>query len=282
MSKGSVDILMITYNRPEYVRVSLPRLLDSCDESMRVWLWHNGDHQETLDVVRSLARHRSVYNFYHSPENKKLREPTNWLWAHAEGEFLGKVDDDCLVPDGCTEKLRRAHHSVPEFGVIGCWCFMEEDFDPEIANKKIKEFPGGHRLLQNFWVGGSGYLMKRKCVERHGLLKPNQSFTDYCIELARQGWVNGWPYPLILMENMDDPRSPRTRLKTDWDLQHRPPLSVALCEGAKTTIASWEAGRRRVARRVQQASINPRDYSKWRVWVRKVCHRVKSVFHNRA
>ena len=44
----SIDILMITYNRPEYTRLSLERLLATCDESMRVWVWHNGTDEETL------------------------------------------------------------------------------------------------------------------------------------------------------------------------------------------------------------------------------------------
>ena len=38
MGQGIIDILMVTYNRLEYTQRSLPRLLDSCDESMRVWV----------------------------------------------------------------------------------------------------------------------------------------------------------------------------------------------------------------------------------------------------
>lgn len=95
----TTDILMITHNRPEYTRLALSRLLHTCDETMRVWIWHNGLHQETLDVVRTLRDHRHVFKFYHSPQNVKLREPTNWLWKHARGEYLSKVGDNCLLPD---------------------------------------------------------------------------------------------------------------------------------------------------------------------------------------
>ncbi len=47
---------------------------------------------------------------------------------------------------------------VPELGVVACWHFQAEDFVPECANRKIKAFAGGHKLLVNAWVGGSGYL----------------------------------------------------------------------------------------------------------------------------
>src|SRR5262249_24933662 len=130
VSDRSVDVLMITYNRPEYTRLSLQRLLDSCSEDARVWVWHNGADADTLGVVEALRGHPRFCRFHHSPENRKLREPTNWLWSQATGLYLSKVDDDCLVPDGWIEKLRCAHEDVPEFGVIGCWRFEDEDFVP--------------------------------------------------------------------------------------------------------------------------------------------------------
>ena len=104
----SIDILMITYNRPEYTGLSLERLLATCDESMRVWVWHNGTDEETLEIVQSFRDHPSFFKFHHSIENKKLNEPTNWLWTHAKGDFLSKVDDDCLH-SGTGRALRKGH-----------------------------------------------------------------------------------------------------------------------------------------------------------------------------
>ena len=92
--KTSIDILMITFNRPDYTKISLKRLLDTCDDSMRVWVWHNGMDQETLDIVLSMKEHPNFYRFYHSKENKKLTIPTNWLWENSTASFLTKVDDE--------------------------------------------------------------------------------------------------------------------------------------------------------------------------------------------
>ncbi|HEX2029453.1 MAG TPA: glycosyltransferase family A protein [Nitriliruptorales bacterium] len=254
----TVDILMITYQRAHYLRRSLPRLLDTCDETMRVWLWHNGEDDETLSVVRAHQDHPRVHRFHHSRENLRLTAPTNWLWTNSDAPFVGKVDDDCLVEAGWAARLRAAHLDNPSFGAIAAWRFPDEDFVPRLANRKIRRFEGGHQLLQNCWVQGSSYLMKRRCIDDLGALVPGQSFTGYCIELAYQGYVNGWYFPFIREDHMDDPRSPHTSLKTDEDLRRHSPLSAA--PAAVRTLHDWERQLRRSARTLQRASTDPRRY----------------------
>lgn len=257
-----VDVLMITYDRPHYVRHSLRRLLDSGGDDLRVWVWHNGQDVATLEAVASLRSHPRMAEFHHSEENQGLTAPTNWLWHHAPGDLLGKVDDDCLVTPGWVDILRRAHEDHEPFGVLGSWRFLDEDFRARLARRKIARFPGGHRVLRNPWVQGSGYLMKRRCVEEHGVLADGQSFTDYCIRLALSGDVNGWYYPFIREEHMDDPRSPWTGLHSDADLQRRLPLSAQ--QSGVTSLAEWEHQLRRSARTLQAVSFDPRAHRGWR------------------
>src|SRR5690606_28589268 len=47
------DILMITYRSAGYLHLSLPRLLETLGERDRVWLWHNGDDEATLEDRKS-------------------------------------------------------------------------------------------------------------------------------------------------------------------------------------------------------------------------------------
>lgn len=275
---SSIDILMITYDRASYVRRSLPHLLSTCDEHMRVWVWHNGTDVETLRAVEESLDHPRLHRFHHSRENLRLGVPTNWLWTEASGDYVSKVDDDCLVTEGWAQTLLAAHEANPELGVIGSWRFYDEDYVPELAERKLKTLAGGHRVLQNFWVQGSGYLLRRRCVDEHGLLPVDQpSFTRYCIRLALAGWINGWYFPFIHEEHLDDPRSPFTDLKSDADLQRHLPLSAA--QRGVTTLSQWEAQMRRSARELQAASIDPRDYRGWRPHVRSVAHRVRASGH---
>ena len=268
----SIDILMITYNRPAYTRLALERLLATCDESMRVWLWHNGNHEETLAVTSELARHPRVHRFHHCPENLKLRAPTNWLFRESKGAFLTKVDDDCLMPDGWADTLRSAMDDEPKFGILGCWRFQDEDFDPKIANWKIQSF-GKHKVLRNMWVEGSGYLMRRACVDFAGEIGPKDTFTSYCIKVGCGGWINGWYWPPLHQPHLDDPREPLSAIRSDEDLLSNLPLS-AINSGIRTRD-EWISRLRRSAREVQVAPFQPSYYSSWRRCFRRGIVRAK-------
>lgn len=265
------DILMITYQRPEYTRLALERLLDTCNNGMRVWVWQNGHHEETIEVVRLLSNHRNFHRLEICPENKRLREPTNWFWQHSDAEFLSKVDDDCLLSDGWAQKLIAAHRDAKELGIIGSWRFYEDDFDETIAGRKIRTFAGGHRLMLNCWVQGSGYVVKRELIRQVGPILPEETFTDYGIRAALGGWVNGWYFPFIHEEHMDDARSPYFN-KTDEDFDRNRPLT-AISHGIRT-VEEWRAASRELARALQKASPDPRDYVGWRKKMRGAMRRV--------
>lgn len=275
MDFPSIDILMITYNRAAYTRLSLARLLDTCDASMRVWVWHNGTDRETLEVVESMRNHPRFHRFHHSPENKKLREPTNWLWENARGDYLSKVDDDCLVTPGWASKLREAHLLNKHIGIVACCHFWPGDLELERCAHKIIPLDETRSLLTNCWVGGSGYLMKRQCVTEHGLLHEGESWTGYCLRLARAGWRIGWILPLVQQEHMDDPRSSHTMLKTDDDICRWVPLS-AQANGV-TTVKAWQAQLMRSAQRLPNLPSDPRAFSGYRLLLLKLRNRLRAM-----
>lgn len=259
---ATIDILMITHRWPSYVAQSLPQLLDTATPETRVWVWHNGQDAETLSVVKNHLAHPRVHAFHHSENNQGLRAPTNWLWRNATGDYFSKVDDDCIVSPGWIETLADAHSAEPRFGAIGSWRFYPEDFQKESAERKIDSFSGGHRLLKNPWIQGSGYLLKRQVVDRLGLLRNEQSFTAFLIDAAVLGYVNGWYYPFLHEEHLDDPRSELTGLRTDDHLRDRMPLSAR--HRGIDTLPAWEQQMRTSALRLQEASPDVRDHTRLR------------------
>lgn len=257
-----VDVLMITYNRPKHTRMALEHLLVNCDERSRIWLWHNGDDEETLEFVKSLSGEPQVYAFHHSRENVRLFPPTSWLLEKGTGTFLSKVDDDCLVPVGWLRELRSIHAAAPQCGVLGCWRFLEEDFDVKLASRKIQEIAPGRKILRNPWVEGSGFVMKRACVEKDGGLRKGETFTQYCLRLALKGWVNGWVYPFLWQEHLDDPRAPHALIRTDDDFRRYLPLSAS--RFGANNMRDWDLQLRRSARNLQEIPWDARYYVGWR------------------
>ncbi len=273
--QARADIVMITYRSAGYVHLSLPRLLDTLGPDDRVWLWHNGDDEATIEAVRPYRDDSRVARYHHSRENVRLREPTNWLWTNSDATYVSKVDDDCLVSPGWLDTLAAAHEDNPEFGVIGSWRHPPEDFRPEAARKKIQTFRGGHQLLRNPWVQGSGYLMPRKWVLSHGSLREDDSFTTYCLRLASAGAVNGFYYPFIGEDHMDDPRSAHTLIRSDEDLLDRMPLSARAL--GVTTVEQWTDQLRQSALVLQTASVDPRAHLGWRRRVRGLRRRARAL-----
>jgi len=269
---ASVDVLMITYQRPQYVRLSLDRLLSSCDDDTRVWLWHNGDDAETLSVARSFADHPRVHRFHHSERNVSLREPTNWLWRESDGDLVSKVDDDCLVDPHWLGRLRETLDGAPQVGVVGSWRFYDEDFD-ERALRKVVTLPNGQQMMRHPWVQGSGYLARREVVDELGPIRDDESFTQWCIRAARRGRTNGWAYPFVHEEHMDDPRSPWTIYTDDEAFLRWQPLSARTT--GVDTLEAWTAQMRESARILQTWPADVRHYIGWRQKLRNLRRRVR-------
>lgn len=258
---AAIDVLFISYKRPAYTRRSLERLLAVADAGTRVWAWHNGPDRETLEVVRGFEGHPRLHRLHASPRNEGLRTPTNWLWQEARGELFGKVDDDCLLPEGWAAAMRAAHAAEPRFGALTCWHHAPEDLDARLYRKKLRRY-GGVSIMQNCWVNGSGYTVKRAAVEQQGLLREGQTWSEYCIDLALRGWIHGWLHPFLFEEHMDDPRSLHSLLRSDEDIRRHAPLS-AQANGVDT-LAAWVAQHRRSARLIQKAPLDPRRFRGWR------------------
>lgn len=253
-----IHVLMITYNRPRYVALSLPRLCETLPEGSKLVVWDNASQPETRALLTQYEKHPRVAEIHYHPTNDKLRGPTNWFWEkYGDADLLGKVDDDCLMPFGWCETLIKAHTDIPEAGALGCWRFPEEDFVPELANRKILTH-NGHRIMRNCWVEGSGYLMKSSLQKKLGPIRPKESFTSYCIRGAQLGYILGWYYPFLFQDHFDDPRSPHTDYTSEEAWRAHQPLSAGTFSIG--TLDGWKKRLRHSARSLQEYSYDPADF----------------------
>jgi hypothetical protein len=262
MTDVDVDILFLVHDRAHYIRRTLPRLLASVPDGSRIWIWQNEDHREVSRLLDEHLDDPRVFRVHRHPTNAGVTAPTNWLWREAAGALVGKVDDDCLVPDGWVEALVAAHEGSRALGVIGMWPFPEGDLLPETLRHRSVALGEQRHLLRNCWVGGSGYLMKRECVGMNGLVSQRRSFTRYCIDLSAFGYLVGWHYPLILQDHMEDPRSPYCTIRTDSDLVEQRPQAIRLLP--EPTVQAWVRQHEELARRVQTASLDPKEHQSLR------------------
>lgn len=268
-------VLMLTYCRPQYTQLSLHRLCETVPEYGRITVWDNNSGPAMRKVLQDFEGHPRIEKIVYNSNNERLRRPTNRFWAESQdAEFLSKVDDDCLVPPGWCETLIQAHHHIPEAGILGCWRYCDEDFDFALASRKIQTF-GNHRIMRNCWVEGSGYMVKREVLDRLGELRKRESFTGWCIRAAIKGYINGWYYPFLYQEHMDDPRARHSRLRTEEDFQRLRPLSANTFK--LKNLDEWIKWLQADARQLQRSSFHPKDYVGWRAKVRRKLGRLLRV-----
>lgn len=271
-----VRVLMITYNRAEYTRLSLERLCRTLPPYASLTIWDNNSNEATRAVIGEFEKHPRVDEVIYHSSNDRLRGPTNWFWEQTQdADFISKVDDDCLMPEGWCETLVEAHRYIPKAGSLGCWRFLDEDFKPVLANRKIQQF-GKHRIMRNCWVEGSGYLMKRAMLDELGPLREGESYPSYCIRGAANGWIHGWYYPFLFQEHMDDPRVPHSGIQTDEDFQRLRPLSAETF--SIQNRQDWIDRLKYSAWSMQAISFDPRDHIGWRANLRR---RINKLFRTR-
>jgi hypothetical protein len=255
----------------EYTRLALNRLCETAPDYAGITVWDNHSEGVMRELLEGFAGHPRIERIIYNPTNDRLKGPTRWFWENTgDAEFLCKVDDDCLMPAGWCETLVEAHRDIPEAGVLGCWRFLDEDFDERLAQRKIQAF-GRHRIMRNCWVEGSGYLMKREVVRRIGLLR-DESFTSYCTRAAAAGFVNGWYFPFLYQEHMDDPRVPHSAMRTEEDFHRLAPLSARTFK--INTRQAWIDRLRYSAWTLQACSYDPRHYLGWRAKLRRATNKL--------
>lgn len=202
-----VDLLLISWNRREYLEKTLNNLLGSPEE-FHLYCWDNGSTDGAADIIASCRDERIVEKHF-CPINIMQAYPTHWFLSKSQSSIIGKLDDDTLVPPGWIDLIAPAVRHHRELGMIGCWTFRPDDFERnrEKALKKITRIDN-HQILHNILIGGTAFLMRKEIAFRY--LIPEHSgraFPINRIRMTENGLISGWYHPIIHAEHMDDPRS---------------------------------------------------------------------------
>ena len=205
-----VDILYITFNRLSYTRETLPALVENAEAPFRLTIVDNGSTDGTVEYLKQFARsHGNILSTIRFLEkNIGISAPTNAFWQASKAEFLGKVDNDTLCPQGWLKRLLAAHRASDRLGVVGGFHFNPQYVDMPALSKRVISV-NGVQLVPDAFIGGCCYLFRRSVQRRHGLIavgpRKTHGWTEYQEEICRRGLVNGYLWPLLQVEHFDDP-----------------------------------------------------------------------------
>lgn len=272
MARGRVHIVFLTYNRLDYTRRSLERLLSDPTECFDLTIWDNASTDGTVEFLRGLRPDPRIKDVVFSKKNVGQTYAVNVIWSASKADLVGKVDNDCLVTPGWTRILARAHVDIPELGVVACWHFFPDDFYEESARHKIHRY-GNHFIFRHPWTCGSGFLVKRETYTKFGPITAG-AMTSYFLRMALKGYVNGFYYPPIVQEHMDDPKSPYSFLKDEESYQKAKELTYSLKYHGQETLADRWRWRKNVIDVLHRGSLDARFYVKWHTGFFKTARRL--------
>jgi len=213
------DILYLTFNRLAYTRTTLPALLDSVGDLGSVTVVDNHSTDGTARYLESLD-HPALRAVMFNRLNRGLVKPTREFWRDSRAEFVGKIDNDILVPRDWLEKLVAAHEGFAGLGIVGFCHFRRDDYDKTVVAAQMERFDGVY-LRRQPWIGGN-YLARRSVLMANPDYRSSwkglrrrilQGFNSYQQRLAGRGYVNGYLADaqgrLLHWTHLDDPREPR-------------------------------------------------------------------------
>ena len=268
----TIDLVFITYNRIEYTKLALNSVLADPTEKFSLTIWDNASTDGTVEYLKNEVNDPRISEVIFSKQNIGQTAAVNQIWSQSKADLLGKLDNDCLVTPGWTRTLARAHSDIDNLGVIACWHFSPQDYDYERAKHKIQSF-GGHQVFRHPWICGTGLLIKRETFKKFGPIK-NKGTTRYWLKMASAGYINGWYYPLIYQEHMDDPKSSYCMIKDEHSYHQAANVTAGLQANRYCNITGRLRWRDEIVRNLLDDPFDPTYYTGWHSKLRTIKSRI--------
>lgn len=209
----TIDILYITFDRLEYTRKTLPAMIKNAGMDFKLTIFDNGSTDGTVEYLKFIEKKYSnvISKIFFNSTNIGISMPTNIFWKNSTADYIGKVDNDTLLPENWLRRLFDAHQCSDRFGVLGGFAFNMGYFSDGELEKRVISIDNV-QLIPDAFIGGCCYIMPRHIQQRLGYLKNNPAkktygWTEYQINIYNNGYVNGYLYPLLYVEHFDDPKS---------------------------------------------------------------------------
>jgi hypothetical protein len=232
---------MVTYNRLEYTKVAVDAMLALDYPDLTIVVWDNASCDGTVAWLQERFRGDTRVQLIASPVNRGIVHPMNAVWfgqfasggreppvcagmgtgyapnGSAPFELMAKIDNDTWVPPDLLLRLADCHRRSDRFGVLSGFHFRAEG-EALVDDSRVSEIDAV-RVLAQPYVGGCAVMVRRSILDRLGPIPcrgeaqqgplMDSGWTFYQQRLTDEGLINGYPWPPIHVDHMEDTRSPR-------------------------------------------------------------------------
>lgn len=206
----TVEIIYVTHDRLYYTKKTLPVMIENAGHPFKLTIVDNNSQDGTVEYLKQYENHPYIKAIIYNKENRGLSSVTNDFWKNADCDYVGKVDNDTLLPKDWLKNLLEIQekNSHLKMGVIGGIAFRPEDVPLTFVKEKLIINSSVVRMMH---IGGCCYIVRKSVIDTKGFLgdtdKKIHGWTRYQCELTTAGYINGYTWPLMYVDHMDDPRS---------------------------------------------------------------------------
>lgn len=227
-----IDIVYFTFNRLQYTKKTLPALIKNAGTAFALTIIDNGSTDGTVPYLQQMQeKHGDIIDkILFNSTNLGLALPTNVFWKTSKAEFLGKVDNDTLVPKNWLLRLLEAHRTSDKLGIVGGFHFNMNYVNRDALEKRVAVVDG-IKIVPDAFIGGCCYLFRKSLQERFGYIQATPErktigWTEYQSRICLNGYHNGYLYPLLHVDHFDDPLSKHNLAFTE----HRETSTISMGE----------------------------------------------------
>ena len=165
--KGTIPILMITWNRLEYTKKAIKAIIENTDLPYKLFVWDNGSSGGTVDYLKTL-KNKNI-QVYFSKTNTGLVPPQNYFFDNFKDyNYVAKVDNDTIVSKNWLSRLKEVMDSFPLFAVEADHFLMlsyniktNDEYYRHLFSTDFKN----SKLYFSEIVGGTGTLIRRSYID---------------------------------------------------------------------------------------------------------------------
>ncbi len=165
--KGTIPILMITWNRLEYTKKAINAIIENTNHPYKLFIWDNGSTDGTVDYLKKL-KDKNI-RIHYSKTNTGLVPPQNYFFnSFKDYNYVAKVDNDTIVPRNWLSRLKEVMDSFPLFAVEADHFLMlsydvktNDEYYRHLFSSDFKDF----KLYFSEIVGGTGTLIRMSYID---------------------------------------------------------------------------------------------------------------------
>ncbi|MFO7937196.1 MAG: glycosyltransferase family 2 protein [Kiritimatiellia bacterium] len=205
MTKPLVSIIIVNWNKVEYLRNCIESLLESTYKSIEIIVVDNGSADGSAEYLKHLIQTQKNVKAIFNKENLGFAGPSNQGAEIADGELLFLLNNDTIIDRNCIEEVVIFFNEHPEASVVQPRLMQNEELMDEqgnvlLTNGFLLHF-GYNCILKPvfkatypvFSVKGAAFFIRREVYTQIGLFRPEffafYEETDFC----HRCWLAGFP-----------------------------------------------------------------------------------------